>query len=89
MEEEAGKREEKLIAQAKIKINGRHRLQFEKMYGLYTGEEAEATGPQVDTNIEQHQLEDQVREYQLDKESIMEERGYVPGEGDDVDDFEY
>ena len=86
--EEAGKREEKLIAQAKIKINGRHRLEFEKLYGLYTGEESDEQGPKAQGNLDQHQIEDQAREQQLEQESKLEEGGYVAGEGDDVDDYD-
>lgn len=86
--EEAGKREEKLIAQAKIKINGRHRIEFEKLYGLYTGEESDVQKAQGTGNLDQYQIEDQAREQQLNKESQLEEGGYVAGDGDDIDDYD-
>lgn len=88
--EEAGKREEKLIAQALIQINAKRRVQLEKMYGLYTGnDDVETTGqPAIDYNQDQHQIDDQIREQQLQMESVREEIGYVAGEGDDIDDFD-
>ena len=73
--EEAGKREEKQIIQAKININGAHRLRYEKLYGLYTGEEEDDTGVKINPNAEGYQNEELLREHQLNRESIMEEQG--------------
>lgn len=88
--EEAGKREEKIIAQALIQINAKRRMQLEKMYGLYTGnDDVETTGQTgIDQHQDQHQIDDQVREQQLQIESVREEIGYVAGEADDIDDFD-
>ena len=86
--EEEGKREEKIIAKAKIAINGYHRIQLEKMYNVYTGEEIEEGGQRIDQNQDQYLIEDQLREQQLDREDIMEERGYMGQDEDDYDDFD-
>ena len=63
--------------------------QYEKMYGLYTGEEIENVGPVIDQNQDQHQIEDQMREHQLNRDSAIEEQDYVAGEAENDDMVDY
>jgi hypothetical protein len=86
--EEQGKREDKAIAKAKIAINGYHRNQLEKIYNVFTGEEDNEDKQYIDQNQEQHVIEDQVREQQLEREAIMEEQDYMGQDEDEYDDFD-